>query len=93
MTLSLQLSQHARIRMQQRGIPQRVLEWLSAYGEIDHQRGAELYYFNRHSRQALQRYEDPAELRRYSKALNAYMVCTEGRVSTVGHRYQRVVRH
>ena len=93
MTISLQLSQHARIRMQQRGIPQRVLEWLSAYGEIDYQRGAELYYFTRRSRLALQRNEDAAELRRYSKALDSYMVCTEGRVATVGHRYQRVVRH
>jgi len=93
MTISLFVSQHARIRMQQRGIPPKVLEWLSDYGEIDHQRGAELYYFSRRSREALQRHEDPATLRRYSKALNAYMVCTEGRVATVGHRYQRVVRH
>jgi hypothetical protein len=93
MNHSLPLTQHARIRMQQRGIPSQVLEWLSAYGEIDHQRGAELYYFSRRSREALQRHEDPATLRRYAKALNAYMVCTEGRVSTVGHRYQRVVRH
>jgi hypothetical protein len=32
------LSEHARIRMQQRGIPRRVVDWLAACGAIDHQR-------------------------------------------------------
>jgi hypothetical protein len=32
-------------------------------------------------------------LQRHEKALNAYMVCTEGKIVTVGHRYQRIVRY
>ena len=86
------LSEHAKIRMQQRGIPVQIVDWLAAYGQVDHQRGAELYYFNRHSRRALERDIGRRRVRRYDKALNAFMVCAEGRIATVGHRYQRVQR-
>ena len=51
----MKLSQHARIRMQQRGIPRLAVDWLAAYGAVDHQRGAELFYFDRRARQALER--------------------------------------
>ena len=44
------LSEHAKVRMQQRGIPRRVIDWLAAYGAVDYQRGSELYYFNQRSR-------------------------------------------
>ena len=86
------LSQHARIRMQQRGIPPRVLDWLLGYGAIDYQRGSELYYFNRSARQALARDVGRRLLKRYDKCLDAYAVCADGQVTTVGHLYRRVVR-
>ncbi|MGD2127769.1 MAG: hypothetical protein PVJ33_05185 [Lysobacterales bacterium] len=89
----MKLSQHARIRMQQRGIPRRVVDWLAAYGEVDHQRGSELFYFNRKSRRDLERDLGQHVVRRFSKALDAYMICADGQIATVGHRYQRVVRH
>jgi len=38
----MRLTKHARKRMQQRGIPGLVVDWLLAYGEIDHQQGAEI---------------------------------------------------
>jgi hypothetical protein len=87
------LSKHARVRMQQRGIPRRVVDWLAAYGAVDYQGGSELYYFDRRARQALARDVGPRQLARYAKALNAYMICADGQISTVGHRHQRVVRH
>jgi len=31
----MRLSQHARVRMQQRGISRRIVDWLAAYGETD----------------------------------------------------------
>ena len=89
----MKLSRPARIRMQQRGIPRQAVDWLFAYGEVDHQRGAEVFYFNRRARKALERDVGRRMLRRNEKALNTYMVCAEGRIATVGHRYQRVVRH
>ncbi len=89
----MKLSKHAKVRMQQRGIPRRAIDWLAAYGEVDHQRGAEVFYFNRRARQALERDVGRRMLQRNEKALNIYMVCAEGRIATVGHRYQRIVRH
>lgn len=87
------LSRHARIRMQQRGIPRRVVDWLAAYGAVDYQGGSELYYFDRRARRALERDVGRRMLQRHAKALNAYMVYIDGQIATVGHRYQRVVRH
>ena len=89
----MRVSQHARKRMQQRGLPRHIVDWLAAYGEIDHQSGAEVFYFNRRARQALARDVGERLLQRYAKALDAYMVCADGQVVTVGHLYQRVVRH
>jgi hypothetical protein len=45
------------------------------------------------SRRALERDLGRRMLKRHEKALNAYMVCAEGQIATVGHRYQRIVRH
>jgi len=87
------LSKHAAKRMQQRGIPEQVIDWLVAYGEVDHQQGAELYFFSKRSRRALARDVSARLLRRFDKALDAYLVCAQGRIATVGHRYQRVARH
>ena len=89
----MKLSKHAKVRMQQRGIPRRAIDWLAAYGAVDHQRGAEVFYFNRRARQALERDVGRRMLKRNEKALNIYMVCAEGQIATVGHRYQRIVRH
>lgn len=87
------LSNHARIRMQQRGITELAIDWLLAYGAIDHQRGAELYYFDKRARRALERDFGRRMVARHERELNAYAVCADGLVATVGHRYQRVVRH
>lgn len=79
--------------MQQRAIPLRVVDWLAAYGQVDHQRGSELFYFNKRSRRALKRDLGRSALRGLSKCMDAYMVYADGKIATVGHRYQRVVRH
>ena len=89
----MKLSKHAKIRMQQRGITAPVIDWLLAYEEVDYQRGAQLYYFNGKSRRALERDIGQRRLRRHEKAMNTFLVCTEDRIVTVGHLYQRVVRH
>lgn len=87
------LTRHAKARMQQRGIPHQVIDWLLAYGEIDHQHGAQLYYFTARSRKALARDVGRRMLQRHEKALDAYLVCAGDGIATVGHLYQRVVRH
>ena len=88
------LSRHARKQMQRRAIPRTAVDLLAAYGAIDHQDGAELFYFDKAARRAMSRDLGRKTLRGMEKVLNAYMVLAEGEViATVGHRYQRIVRH
>jgi hypothetical protein len=46
----------------------------------------------KHARIRMQPHGIPRALRRFSKALDACMVCADGRVAMLGHRYRRVVR-
>jgi len=90
----MNLSRHAETRMQQRGIPHLIIDWLAAYGKVDYQGGgSKLFYFNKKARRAIKRDFGSHAMRGYSKALNAYMICNGDIIATVGHRYQRVVRH
>jgi hypothetical protein len=79
------LTEHARIRMQQRGIPAAVLEDLLDYGRVAHDhRGATVLYFDRRARTAL---------RRSGKRHDAYAVVGgDGEIRTVGHRFKRLWR-
>ncbi|MCX9154603.1 hypothetical protein OPU71_00525 [Niveibacterium sp. 24ML] len=86
------MTHHAMKRMQQRGIPERVLPLLFEYGEeaYDH-RGTATLYFTKRSRQRLASIVPRDELKRLSNALNAYVVVDQdGAVVTVGHRTQRI---
>ncbi len=76
------LTDHARARMRQRGIPAAVVDDLLAYGRSEHDhRGGTIVYFDRNAR---------AYAGRNSRA---YLVIgQDGAVVTVGHRYRRIVR-
>lgn len=76
------LTDHARARMRQRGIPDAVVADLLAYGRAEHDhRGGTIVYFDREAR---------AYARRSSRA---YLVLAgDGSVITVGHRYRRISR-
>jgi hypothetical protein len=76
------LTDHARARMRQRGIPDAVVADLLAYGRSEHDhRGGTIPYFDREAR---------ACARRSSRA---YLVlANDGTVVTVGHRYKRIVK-
>jgi hypothetical protein len=76
------LTDHARTRMRQRGIPAAVVADLLAYGRSEHDhRGGTIVYFDREAR---------AYARRSSRA---YLVlANDGTVVTVGHRYRRIAR-
>ena len=85
------ISSHARMRMKQRGITQRHLELLLAYGEIQHDRhGGRIVFFNRAARRRVSEECVPAGL---DCCADAYAVLDrEGEVITVGHRYRRLWR-
>ena len=91
----MQLSRHAKQRMQQRGIPRQALDYVLAYGRVSHDHhGARVMWLDKRSRARLGREEGRQVIRRFDKHLNAYAVIGgDGAVLTVGHRYQRVRRH
>jgi hypothetical protein len=89
-----QLTRHARVRMQQRGIGAEVLEDLLAYGRVVHDHhGAEIVFFDRAARRRLAEEQGEEAVRRLGKGLAAYAVIgTDGKVCTVGHRIRRIHR-
>jgi len=85
------LSEHAAIRMQQRGIPHAALECLLEYGRIQHDhQGAAIVFFDKAARRRLMKALPLAKL---EKHLDAYaVIATDGTITTVGHRYKRIPR-
>ena len=86
------LSDHARLRMQQRGIPGKVLECLLEYGHVEYDHhGGMIVYFNKVARSRLNR--GSGRNSRLDKHLNTYaVIAQDGTVKTVGHRYKRIFR-
>lgn len=82
---------HAEKRMQQRGIPPLVIDWLYAYGEshFDH-RGGEVLFFNKKSIRALKRSIGSIVYRKVEHLLDCYLVESDGVIITVGRRYKRL---
>lgn len=87
----MNLSKHAHDRLQQRGIPPIVVNWLQQYGSrrYDH-RGAVIHYFDKKSRKRLSRELGRNIVGRLSDLLDVSMVVSVGdeRVVTVAHRYR-----
>lgn len=91
----LNLTHHARARLQQRGIPPLVVERLLDFGreEHDHQ-GGRIVYFDRRARARLEKAVGGETYRRIERHLDAYAVVAEtGEVITVGHRTHRINHH
>lgn len=91
---NLDLAAHARVRMQQRGIPADTVDLVLDYGrQVHDHRGAVICYLDKAARRRIERECDRGQLRVCGRALNAYVVLsTEGSVMTVGHRYRRIRR-
>jgi hypothetical protein len=85
------LTTHARIRMQQRGIPAAALELLLDYGREAHDhRGRRIVRFDKRSRRRVERALGPSRLKAVERHLNAYAVMgADDAVVTVGHRHRR----
>ena len=82
---------HARIRMQQRGIPPLIVEWLLEFGAVryDHH-GGQIRFFDKESRRRIAREKGEMVVRRLHELLDSYAVVAEdGTLITVGHNYRR----
>jgi len=93
--MNIQMTKHADTRQQQRGIPPLILEWLTSYGTTHHDHhGAEIRYFDKHSRKELARAVGEEVVSRLSALLDTYAVVSgSGTIVTVGHRFKRVKGH
>ena len=85
------LTSHAEIRMQQRGIPPLVVDWLQDYGAITYDKhGCAFRYFDKRSRRRLAKAVGKHPFNRMAGCLDTYLVEKGGAVLTVGHRFRRI---
>ena len=91
--MSTYFTDHARSRMQQRGISAAAIELLMSYGASAHDhRGGEIVFFDKSARARLAK-TDPAAARKAARLARTYAILGgDGRVLTVGHRYRRIPR-
>lgn len=88
------LSRHAGSRLQQRGLPRAVVEWLQQFGAEEHDKhGAVIRYFDKGARRRLEHALGRRVVQRMGDFLDAYLVEHDGCVITIGHRTQRLRRH
>lgn len=83
-------TQHAAQRVQQRGIPPVIRDWLLAFGdEVFDGRGGIIRYFSPSTLRTLEREVGKAPLKRVAEYLRCYLVesSRDGAVITVGKRY------
>ena len=91
----LQITDHARARLQQRGIPLPVLDCLLNFGKKVHDHhGAEILFFDHQARNQIRRTYGEHSFKRIESKLDTYAVIgSDGAVLTVGHRTKRINRH
>ena len=89
----MDLTRHARARMQQRGIAAAALGALLDYGRVARAgRGVDIVYFDKRARQGLAR-EHVVAAPEAERVCNSYaIVASDGTVITVGHRTRRIPR-
>ena len=91
----LNLTKHAHVRIQQRGIPTAVVENLLDFGrEVHDHHGGLIVYFNRRARETLRRSCGNEKYKRIEGHLDVYaVVAISGDIVTVGHRTRRINRN
>ena len=88
-------TKHSAARLQQRGIPPLIDQWLNDYGEeMFDGHGAVVLLFTPKSRRAMERAFGREFVRRLAEYLNVYKVESshDGHTITIGHRFKRIKR-
>lgn len=89
--MRIQYSNHAEKRMQQRGIPPLLVDWLYNYGKsLFDNHGAEILFFSKKSSRLLKRDIGSIIYRKIEHLLDCYLIHSNGVVITVGRRYKRL---
>ena len=87
-------TRHANIRLQQRGIPPMIDQWLDLYGKEEYDgKGAVIVYLCKDSIRSLEKDLGKRPVSRMSEWFSAYKVrSTAGDTITVGFRRNRIKR-
>ncbi len=90
----MNMTYHAAIRSQQRGIPPLIVQWLDQFGEEQFDgHGAIIRYFSRASRREMEREFGSDLVSKLAQYFKAYKVENhEGTVITTGHLTKRIKR-
>ena len=93
--MQIQITDHARSRLQQRCIPEPVIDGLLSFGRTAHDhRGSEVLYFDHQARSLLRKIWGNETYKRLEAKLDAYVVlAADSSIITAGHRTKRIVRH
>ena len=86
----MQTSQHAQIRMQQRGIPEQIVRNIIAYGSIRKvPGGAVTRFISKKNLDGLRRQLPKNECAQLDRHKSVYVVIDSDAIITVGHRTKR----
>jgi hypothetical protein len=91
----MNMTHHAAIRSQQRGIPPLINQWLDQFGEEEYDgHGGVRRYFSRASIRAMEREFGREILSKLAEYFSSYKVASshDGCTITVGHRTKRIRR-
>lgn len=92
---SIEKTNHAQRRSQQRGVPPLIERWLDQYGEDEYDgHGGCRIYFSKRSVRQMERDFGRAPIRKMAEWLNVYKVesSRDGRIITIGRLYQHIRR-
>lgn len=89
----MRLTEHATQRVQQRGIPPAIINWLIEYGAVEYSHDARKRFFDKTARKKLGKALGNEVVNRLGDLLNCYLVeSLHGEVITVSHRTGRIRR-
>ncbi len=84
------LTQHARTRMQQRGISTEVINLVSTFGRVNYHRGQKVFFLTRRGQKKINALDLPQPIK--EKAARTFVVMGGDSVVTVGIKYRHFKR-
>ena len=94
MYLMNNITKHARIRLQQRGIPYDALGIVLRYGSYQHVKGGKTYYMDKFAHQRARRSPERDLYRKLADRLSFYVIVSDnGHIITVAHSHRRSLYH
>jgi hypothetical protein len=84
------LTHHAAIRSQQRGIPPLIVNLVMSYGKMIQRRGSSVYFLDKLTRRNLKKEIGSIAYKRLDDLLDANVVANDRAVVTIGKHFKRL---